>query len=145
VWIHLFQEFHSCFNFISFRTNLNENQEGKKGWGCKPPWRVVMSMFSLGTGVVWLLGHDLHHILLNFAKEFVSVLFMMFIFVLPLVSRVVFACGVLGSTFTFEICPPPTLRFCNTWCQMLSVGGCSYLSPLNLEVSLFQLHQLFAH
>ena len=38
-----------------------------------------MSMFSLGTGVVWLSSLGLHHILLNLAKEFVLVLFMMFI------------------------------------------------------------------
>ena len=41
-----------------------------------------MSMFSLGTGVVWLSSLGLHHILLNLAKEFVLVLFMMFIYAL---------------------------------------------------------------
>ena len=38
-----------------------------------------MSMFWLGTGLISLLDLELHQILLNFAKEFVSVLFMMFI------------------------------------------------------------------
>ena len=38
-----------------------------------------MSMFWLGTGLGWLPDVELHQILLNFAMESVSVLFMMFI------------------------------------------------------------------
>jgi hypothetical protein len=38
-----------------------------------------MSMFWLGTGLIWLPDLELHQILLNFAKESVSVLFMMFV------------------------------------------------------------------
>ena len=38
-----------------------------------------MSMFWLSIGLGWLPDLELHQILLNFAKEFVSVLFMMFI------------------------------------------------------------------
>ena len=38
-----------------------------------------MSMFWLSTGLGWLPDLELHQILLNFAKESVSVLFMMFI------------------------------------------------------------------
>ena len=37
-----------------------------------------MSMFWLGTGLIWLPDLELHQILLNFAKESVLVLFMMF-------------------------------------------------------------------
>ena len=36
-------------------------------------------MSWLGTGLIWLPDLELHQILLNFAKESVSVLFMMFI------------------------------------------------------------------
>jgi len=36
-------------------------------------------MFWLGTGLIWLPGLELYQILLNFAKESISVLFMMFI------------------------------------------------------------------
>ena len=38
-----------------------------------------MSMFWLSTGLGWLPDLELHQILVNFAKESVSVLFMMFI------------------------------------------------------------------
>ena len=38
-----------------------------------------MSMFWLSTGLGWLPNLELHQILLNFSKESVSVLFMMFI------------------------------------------------------------------
>ena len=43
---------------------------------------LYMSMFWLGMGVVWLPGPELHRSLLVSAQEFVSVMFMIFIYTL---------------------------------------------------------------